>query len=218
MKHLLSLTLAAGLAMASAQATVISGEVTGGSASTRDGGIFIKLTVPFADSTPDNTIGNNTFDNSNVYAFDEEQNVMSDEIIRTDVGMDVPVGEIVASHYIAFDPVAAGRTVEASITFDAPIFGAATSTAFLAASDFLANTGVTYLNPTARGLEGNDRVMLDPNDPNTLLLSFFASTPGDYIRVFTQFSPAAEVPVPAGVWLFGSAAALLGARMKRRQR
>ncbi|MEM1379732.1 MAG: hypothetical protein AAGH41_03810 [Pseudomonadota bacterium] len=201
---------------ASAQATVISGQVTGGSALT-NGGTFIILDLPFTDSTPDNTVGNNNFQNPNVYAFDEEQNVDSGMVgIMTDVGMNVAPNAVVASHYIVFDP-AVSRSVTAIITFDAPVVGIATQTATLAASDFLANTGVTYLNPGLRGLENVDSVSVVMGDPNSIMIDFTASSPGDSIRVFTEFSPGAEIPVPAGVWLFGSGAAMLASRMRRRK-
>lgn len=193
---------AAALLAGSAHATIISGTVTGGQALT-GGGIFVKLTPPFTESDPDNAIGQNTFEDLNVYGFDEEQNIVAPVVIQTDVGADVAVGEVVASHYIGFDP-GPSRSVTAEITFDAPIFGVATSTGFLAASDFLANTGVSYLNPGLRGLEPGDSVMIKAGDPFTLVLNWRASDPGDYVRVFTQFSPTAEVPIPAAAWLFGA--------------
>ena len=56
------------LALPTANATVNSGSVTTGS------GSFIKLMPGFTDSTPDNTVGNDNFQNSNLYAFDEDQN------------------------------------------------------------------------------------------------------------------------------------------------
>jgi hypothetical protein len=72
----------------------------------------------------------------------------------------------------------------------------------LADSDFLANTGVTYLNDGLRGLESVDSVTI--TGLNTIEVDFFAGSPGDYIRVLTDFSPGAVVPIPAAVWLFMS--------------
>ena len=40
-----------------ASATIIGGTILSGGA----GATFIKLTVPFTESTPDNTVGNDTF-------------------------------------------------------------------------------------------------------------------------------------------------------------
>ena len=181
-------------------ATIVSGAVTGGSALT-EGGAFVKLIVPFTESDPDNTVGSNTFQTPNLYGFDEGQNI--DISIDIDVniladGMGggggagiVPMGSTVASHYIFFDPQ--NRTSQVgTITFDSDIFGVITSTANLAASDFLINTGVTYQNPGLRGLEGGDTVTITGLD--TITVDWSARSPGDYIRVLTDFSPGAVIP------------------------
>lgn len=193
-------TLAAGcLVFASvSQATIISGEVTVGS------GSFIKLSVPFTESTPTNTVGNNTFQNTNLYGFDEGQNIT----ITVDLAVDdladglgggigsgiIANGTVVASHYIFFDPAGTARQ-EGFVEFDSDIVGILSSTANLAASDFLINTGVTYLNPGARGLESTDTVTI--TGLRQISVNWLASTPGDYIRVLTEFSPGAVTPVPA---------------------
>jgi hypothetical protein len=110
---------------------------------------------------------------------------------------------VVASHYIGFDP-ATGLSQIGYIDFDADIYGVATSRTNLDNSDFLANTGVTYLSDSLRGLEGGDLVSIDPTNSKRLLVNWFANSPGDYVRVFTQFS-AAAVPAPpvAGFLLLG---------------
>jgi hypothetical protein len=191
-------------------ATIISGAITGGT-SLSQGGSFVKLTVPFSESTPANAVGNNTFQNPNLYGFDEGQNIL----ITTDMSVNnlangsgggsgpgiVQTGSTVASHYVFFDP--AGTTSQVgTITFDSNIFGIISSTSNLAASDFLINTGVTYLNPSQRGLEAGDNVTI--TGLNTISVDWSASSPGDYIRVLTDFSPGAVVPIPAAIWLFGS--------------
>jgi hypothetical protein len=190
-------------------ATIVSGAVTGGSSLTQ-GGTFIKLPVPFTESNPANTVGQNTFQTPNLYGFDEGQNIDITVDLAVNVLADglgggggagiVPMGSTVASHYIFFDPVSANQT--GTVTFDSDIFGIITSTANLAASDFLINTGVTYLNPGLRGLEAGDHATI--TGLRTINVSWSASSPGDYIRVLTDFSPGAVVPVPAAVWLFGS--------------
>lgn len=175
------------------------------------GGTFQKLEVPFTESNPDNTVGNNTFQDPNLYGFDEGQNVDITVDLAVDILADglgggggpgiVSQGSTVASHYNFFDPN--GNTTQmGSVTFDSAIFGIIMSTSNLAASDFLINTGVDYLNPAARGLEAGDIVTI--SGLNTISVDWFASTPGDYIRVLTDFSPAAVVPVPAAVWFFSS--------------
>ena len=178
-------------------ATIVAGAVTGGS-SLEQGGKFVKLTVPFSDSEPNNTVGANTFQTPNLYGFDEGQNIP--------ITMDLPVdilangagdgtaagiihkGSIVASHYIFFDPLRATKQ-KGTVSFDSKIIGVITKTRQLATSDFLINTGVTYLNPSARGLEANDRVSI--TGARTLTVDWVASSPGDYIRVLTALSPAA---------------------------
>jgi hypothetical protein len=82
-----------------------------------------------------------------------------------------------------------------SVNFDSNILGIITSTNNLAASDFFANTGVSYLNPGARGLEPGDSVTI--SGPNQILFDTCASSPGDYVRVLTEFSPG---PNHAGTW------------------
>jgi hypothetical protein len=64
-----------------------------------------------------------------------------------------------------FDPGPATEIIGV-VEFNSHVLAIITSTENLAASDFLANTGVRYLSPSARGLES-----------------------GDYVRVLTEFSP-----------------------------
>lgn len=202
----------------SSQATIVSGLVTSGS------GTFIKLAPGFTESDPDNTVGNNTFQNTNLYGFDEGQNIAITMDLNVDILADgmggeagagiINMGSTVASHYIFFDP--AGLTSQVgTVTFDSDIIAVITSTPNLQASDTLINTGVTYLNPGLRGLEGGDDVSIIGLD--TIEVDWTAGTPGDYVRVLTDFSPGAVVPVPAAVWLFGSALLGLVGVSKRRQ-
>jgi hypothetical protein len=178
-----------------AHATIISGIVTGGTAETA-GGMFVKLTVPLANpfGAPD-SVGNDNLQSPNLYGFDEDQNILPASPLSVDVGPSpIAAGMTVASHYIFFDP---GPTQEVigTVDFDSDILGIITSTGLLAASDFLANTGVNYLNPANRGLEAGDSVTI--NGPREMLFDTVASSPGDYVRVLTAFSPsAASAPEP----------------------
>ena len=195
-----------------ATADFVGGSVTGGTAQTA-GGIFVKLTAPLTNPFgPPNSVGNDTFQSPNLFGFNEDQNILLGAPLTVDVGSNpIPAGSIVASHYIFFDP-GPSQHVIGTVDFDSDVLAIITSTGNLAASDFLANTGVNYLNPAARGLEAGDSVTISGS--RQILFDTFASSPGDYVRVLTTFSPgAAAVPEPRGVALLGGLvvlAALLG--------
>lgn len=211
----LLVAVAASVCALNAQATIVGGGVTAGS------GSWVELTVPFTESTPDNTVGENNFQTVDLYGFNEDQNVstVSAHTIRnntTQFGTSTTIvasGTTVASHYIFFDP-GPSTTIEGYVDFDAEILGIMIDTNTLAATDYLANTGVTYLNPGLRGLENADQAWIDISDSSRLRIDFTASNPGDYIRVLTKRSPGA-VPAPAGFLLFGLG--LLGLACTRKQ-
>ena len=174
---------------------------------------FIKLTLPFvAPATGDaNTVGNNSFDMYNLYGFDEDQNILLASDLHVNVGSTIPVGTTVASHYIFWDPPGSSlKTVKANIVFDSAILEIATSSKRLNQSDYLANTGVTYLTGSERGLESGDSVHIDGSNILQIDLSLSADSPGDYIRVFTEYSPSAEVPLPAALPLFAAGLGAFG--------
>ena len=192
MTTLFSLVIMAAMTQ-NADAIILSGTLSGGSAST-NGGTFQNING-FSGS-----VGNNTFQNNNLYGFDEDQNILLGSALAADVGMtSIAANTVVASHYIFFDPGPSRRAI-GSVLFDAPILAIITSTGNLAASDFLINNSVTYLNPSLRGLESNDSVSINAGNLFQMDLDWRASTPGDYVRVITEASPGANaVPEPASM-------------------
>lgn len=203
------------LPTAQASATIINGGINSAG---NPNAQFIKLTVPFTESNPDNTVGNDTFQNGNLYGFDEDQNIVLTALLSVDVvpsgnPFTLPVGTTVASHYVFFDPQS--NTMDGYVEFDSDVVAIITSTGNLLASDFLANTGVTYLNPTLRGLEpAQDSVTIE--SARRIRFISVASSPGDYVRVLTAYSPGA-VPEPGTMTLLGLAAlAGIGRRARRR--
>jgi len=147
-------------------------------------GQFVKLgtDTPFQ-------VGNDTFDDDNLYAFDEDQNILLNEPVRVDIGGEngvIAQGTVVASHYVFFDSLSSIQM--GYVDFDAPILGIATYQDTMAATDFLANTSVKYISVELRGLESGDYVWIDKKFPERLWVYWAGSSPGDYIRVFTQES------------------------------
>lgn len=193
MKGLL-IGVALALFAAPAAATIIGGSVTGGTAFTA-GGVFVKLTPPLQNpfGAPD-SVGNDNFQSPNLFGFDEDQKILLTAPLTVDVGTSpIPAGATISSHYIFFDP---GPTEEVIglVDFESDVIGIVTSTADLAASDFLSNPGVNYLSPALRGLEAGDSVTI--SGPRQILFDTTANSPGDYVRVLTE-STALSVPEPA---------------------
>lgn len=166
-----------------AHAVILDGKVTRQNGQ----GKFVKL-----DTDQPFVVGFDTFDDDNLYGFDEDQNITLIEPIRVDIGGTngiIGQGAVVASHYVFFDSLSGVQ--EGYVYFDAPILGIAAFQGTMGATDFLANNDVTYIGAELRGLEEGDRAWIDPNDPQRLWVLWAGSSPGDYIRVFTEQSPNA---------------------------
>lgn len=182
-------------------ATIVDGEVTGGSAFSA-GGIFINESpAPISSPSglcPPNSVGANCHQTPDLWGFDEDQNIVIPSPLAVDdidgdgvvdPGATLPTGSTVASHYIFFDPGPSQRII-GCVEFDADIVATIFLTNNLLASDFLANTGVNYLNPGFRGFEQPPDIATFSG--NEVCVDFVASNPGDYFRVLTDFSPAAD--------------------------
>lgn len=207
-------------------ATIISGQVTDGTAQSA-GAVFIEL-----DENSTFTVGDDNFNDPHLRAFNEGQNIVLDTDLDVQtLGGTAPIGgspgtlaanTIVASHYIVFDPANNGplwynsHSITGTVTFDSEILALIWETTDLAGSDHLINNNVTYLNPGLRGLElaphwNNDMASIIA--PSTVSLSLVAGSPGDVLRVLTAFSPGATIPEPATAVLI--AIGLITMRLRR---
>jgi len=208
-----AMTLIFGACASNSFAAIVDGMVTSG------GGSFMELTAPFgAESSPDNTVGNNNFDENILYAFNEKQNVL----LTTDLDVDLlagglgsgtlMAGTVVNSYYVFFDPAGTSTTFkQGTVTFSTPILAILTSDDNLFTTNaLLGHAGVTYGNVPLQGLEDDDDDV-SITSLNTISVNWAASTPGDHVRVLT-----AAVPEPSTFVL--AALSLLSIGCHRRKR
>jgi len=157
-------------------------EIVGGDILQQTGaGQFTVLTP-----SPGLAVGADTFDDDNLYAFAEVQNIVLPDAVAVDLGApegSIPAGTRVSSHYVFFDSLDSSQF--GFVQFDGPILGIALSQGTMAATDHIGHPAVTYLSPDLRGLETGDEVWIDETDPTRLYVLWAGSSPGDYIRVFT---------------------------------
>lgn len=114
-------------------------------------------------------------------------------------GYFIKAGTVVSSHYFQWDASNGSSTVNARMSFDSEIFAFITSDANLFDSDkFLGLDGYDYANFGLRGLENEDTTNFAPSGDNSLVdIKWTASSPGDWTRLITAYSPAAEIPEPS---------------------
>lgn len=142
--------------------------------------------VVYLDPPPGLAVGADTFDDENLYAFAEVRAVRLGHDIAIEIGAPdgvIAAGTVIDSHYVFFDSLDGAHF--ATLLFETPILGVATTPESLAATDAYGRLGVVYLAPRLRGLETGDEVWIDEDDPRRLFLLWAGSSPGDYIRVFT---------------------------------
>ncbi len=178
-------------------------------------------TVPF-DIAP------NGYNDDILWVWNENQNILLTDDLHVDwvadpsagyvtpdgSGYFIHAGTIVSSHYVQWDPAGTKR-VNARIEFDSDIFGYISSDAHLEASDdVLGLSGVGYSDFTNRGIEppphsNADSVSVDLLSQERVEISWKASSPGDWVRLITAYSPQGDpvgpsqpVPEPTSALLF----------------
>jgi hypothetical protein len=132
-------------------------------------------------------VGEDRFDDPNLYAFDEAQAVLLEVPLTLELGAPIPAGTVVALHHVLFDGT--GGRQRGTVLFDTAILGVATGATSLAATDALAGVDILYIDTPLRGLEDGDRVWIDAGNPRRLWLDWAGSSPGDHIRVVTDVPP-----------------------------
>lgn len=130
----------------------------------------------------------------------------------------IKAGTIVSSHYLQWDPGnGSDARVSTTIALDSQVFAFITADNNLFNSDFLGLPGLDYADFGLRGLETGDTTVFNGTDVD---ISWSASSPGDWTRLITAFSPGGvtTVPLPAAAPLLVLGIAALGlARVRKRR-
>ncbi len=118
----------------------------------------------------------------------------ADFVTEVTGGFLIAAGTIVSSHYAQWDPGEGSQgRVDTSLVFDSDIFAFITSDQALFDSDFLGLPGIDYADFGLRGLEGGDLTEFGAN-LSRVDISWNASSPGDWTRIITAFSPGGVEP------------------------
>jgi len=196
-----------GINVCAAGTETVTGTITGGD-SLAEGGQFKQICDPIGD------VGSDNFQSPDLFAFEEQQNVLLDADLFLDDTAFIAAGETVSSYYVVFDPGPNTR-VEATVDFPDAIIGIIRDRIELQDSAFLGDASANYLAPNLLGLESGDTASFSGNQ---LTIDVRASTPGDSIRVLLgsaspslTFNPCTpqETTLTGGV-TGGSAAGLGG--------
>ena len=163
-------------------------------------------------------------------AWDEKQNITLTSKLYVDrvfdptasfVGSDsggffLKTGTIVSSHYVQWDPDGSSGSVQATINTDSDIF------AFIYADlklfgtdDLLGLDHINYNDFGNRGLEGagQDTIAFSGGSAT---IDWYATSPGDWTRMITAYSPAAvTIDEPHTMLLLSLGILLLAIRAKR---
>ncbi|MEM1316340.1 MAG: hypothetical protein AAGI51_17420, partial [Pseudomonadota bacterium] len=123
----------------------------------------------------------------------------ADYVLRKNGRWHIAAGTIVSSHYVQWDPAEPVGAVRAVIEADSPILAFITDTFGLIRTDaLLGHPQVDYNDFLLRGLEETDAAWFDGAGVGILWL---ASSPGDWARLITAYSPGAGVrgPTPPAI-------------------
>ena len=185
-------------------------------------------------TSPPNPVSPNPNDGI-LLAWDELQNVVLIQDLAVDRVFDtsasfieprvgggwwIKAGTVVSSHYFQWDPLGSGGSgsVDATLVFDATIFAFITRDGFLFSSDpVLGLPQLDYSDFGLRGLEAGDTTIFNNERVD---IHWTASSPGDWTRLITAFSPAADpvIPEPTTLTLIGlGVAGLVGLRRRSRK-
>lgn len=180
-------------------------------------------------ANPPNPVSPNP-NNGILLGWDEVQNTTLANDLRVDrvfdlgasfVGSDanglfIKAGTIVSSHYFQWDPgLGSSAEVNATINLDSQVFAFITDTQKLFDSDdALGLSDLDYNDFGLRGLESGDTTVFNGEDVD---ISWRAGSPGDWTRLITAFSPAASVPEPGMLAIFGLGLAGIGITRRRRR-
>ena len=163
-------------------------------------------------TTPPNPVSPNPNEGI-LLAWDEVRNFTLIEALRVDRVFDesapfisdagggdffIAVGTVVSSHYLQWDPGNSSSTsVQATIELDSQVFAYITATQNLFDSDAeLGLPGLDYNDFGLRGLEAGDTTIFNGSNTD---IDWSASSPGDWTRLITAFSPGGGEPPPPSI-------------------